>query len=67
MQDLNFVVDSLEDEHVRRAVHTTKTVAEIEQENDEEGNAEINNSKASQITAMLAKRRGRGRFASNVN
>lgn len=29
-QDLNFMVDSLEDEHVRRAVHTTKTVAEIE-------------------------------------
>ena len=27
------MVDSLEDEHVRRTVHTTKTVAEIEEEN----------------------------------
>ena len=31
--DLNFMVDSLEDEHVRRSVHTTKTVDEIEEEN----------------------------------
>lgn len=30
MQDLNFIVDSLEDEHIRRAVHTTKTIEEIE-------------------------------------
>ena len=26
VQDLNYMVDSLEDEHTRRAVHTTKTV-----------------------------------------
>jgi hypothetical protein len=25
VQDLNYMVDSLEDEHTRRAVHTTKT------------------------------------------
>jgi len=25
VEDYNFVVDSLEEEHVRRAVHTTKT------------------------------------------
>ena len=35
-QDLNFIVDSLEDEHVRRAVHTTKTIEEIELENSKE-------------------------------
>jgi hypothetical protein len=36
VQDLNFIVDSLEDEHVRRAVHTTKTIAEIEEEKQDE-------------------------------
>lgn len=33
VQDLNYLVDSLEDEHTRRAVHTTKTVQEIEMMN----------------------------------
>ena len=43
LQDFNFVVDSLEDEHVRRAVHTTKTLEEIESENAEEnGNSKAN-------------------------
>lgn len=28
VDDFNFIVDSLEEEHVRRAVHTTKTHAE---------------------------------------
>ena len=32
IQDLNFMVDSLEDEHTRRAVHTTKTIQELERE-----------------------------------
>jgi hypothetical protein len=64
MQDLNFVVDSLEDEHVRRAVHTTKTQAEIEEENNEGGLE--GNSKANQIAAMLSRRRGRGRYSSNA-
>jgi hypothetical protein len=37
------MVDSLEDEHTRRAVHTTKTVQEIEMLNQ---GGESNNEKA---------------------
>lgn len=37
IQDFNYEVDALEDEHVRREVHTTKIVAEEEQ-NDESAN-----------------------------
>jgi hypothetical protein len=29
IEDYNFIVDSLEEEHIRRSVHTTKTSNEI--------------------------------------
>lgn len=52
--DLNFIVDSLEDEHVRRAVHTTKTMEEIH--NQQSGYNGIDMSKAVQIAALFRKR-----------
>lgn len=33
-EDYNFIVDSLEYEHIRRAVHTTKTLEDIESEEE---------------------------------
>jgi len=38
IEDFNFIVDSLEDEHIRRNVHTTRNVEEEEsQKLEEEG------------------------------
>jgi hypothetical protein len=44
----------LEDEHVRRAVHTTKTIEEIQ--NQQSGFNGIDMSKAVQIAALFRKR-----------
>jgi hypothetical protein len=34
VEDYNFIVDSLEEEHVRRTVHTTKTAADMPEGDD---------------------------------
>lgn len=50
-------MDSLEDEHVRRAVHTTKTQADIEKEQERlEGGMSC---KANKIAQMFVRKRGR--------
>jgi hypothetical protein len=54
---MNFVVDSLEDEHVRRAVHTTKTMPEEDLGEFSEGHN--HDSKANQIAAIFQRKRGR--------
>jgi hypothetical protein len=64
IQDLNFMVDSLEDEHVRRTVHTTKTIAEIEEENKKLA-AELGSDQANLIAAIFFRKRGRGRHRNN--
>ena len=58
------MVDSLEDEHTRRAVHTTKTIAEIEEENKKLSEA-VGGDTANLIAAIFARKRGRVRHRNN--
>jgi len=57
VEDYNFIVDSLEEEHVRRTVHTTKTAADIAEGDDLSTKAWIRSTDIKrEIRAKLAQR-----------
>lgn len=60
IQDFNYEVDALEDEHVRREVHTTKIVAEEEEAPPQNEPSEVSNEQ-SESRGIKRSRKGRGR------